>query len=110
MNEQAKKIYESKSSLCAPGSHFPAFYLTRLEHPAMMELYRSWCQAHGIRASMPPSDAERIEFELSLFRPEVVQELTDYAGWVEKQRERTGTALLDQHRRPSMQLDRQNKK
>ncbi|MDD2992982.1 MAG: hypothetical protein PHG73_05490 [Pygmaiobacter sp.] len=105
-NEQAKKIYESKSSLNAPGSHFPAFYLTRLEHPAMMELYRSWCQAHGIRASMPPSETERIEFELSLFKPEIVQELTDYAGWVEKQRERTGTALLDQHRRVPMQLDR----
>ena len=102
---RARRVYETHSALSAPRGRYPAYYLTRLEHPAMLELYRRWCRGNGILPGMPPSDEERAAFELSLFRPEVVAELLDYADWVAGQRARIGPELLDQHRRVATPLD-----
>ena len=104
--EAARRIYSARSCKNAPRGHFPAYYLMRLEHPAVLELYRSWCKERGILPGMPPGDAQRIQFELSLLQPEVVEQLLEYAGWVEDQRERIGAELLDQHRKIAAPLDR----
>lgn len=102
---RARRIYETHSVKNAPRGHFPAYYLVRLEHPAMLDLYRRWCAAQGTRPGMPPGDEERTAFELSLFRPEVVAELEAYAEWAGEQRERIGQELLDQRRKIGTPLD-----
>lgn len=91
----AQRIYETRSRQPAPGSHFPAYYMVNLAHPAMLDLYKRWCQQQGIPAGMPPADRERIAFELSLLRPEIIDELSSYADWVEGQRAALGDELLD---------------
>ena len=104
--ETARRIYKTHSGRNAPRGHFPAYYLMRLEHPAMLELYRRWCKERGILPGMPPGDAQRIQFELSLLRPEVVEQLLEYADWTSEQQKRIGAELLDQHRRIAVVLDR----
>ena len=108
--ETARRIYAAHSAKAAPQSHFPAFYLMRLEHPAMLDLYRSWCREKGILPGMPPGDTERLQFELSLLRPEIVEKLLGYADWVEAQREQIGAELLDQHRRIRVVMDKKERK
>ena len=108
--ETARRIYAAHSAKAAPQSHFPAFYLMRLEHPAMLDLYRSWCREKGILPGVPPVDTERLQFELSLLRPEIVEKLLGYADWVEAQREQIGAELLDQHRRIRVVLDKKERK
>ena len=103
--EQARRVYETHSGRNAPRGRFPAYYLIRLEHPAMLELYRRWCAARGVRPGMPPGDGDRMAFELSLFRPEVVTELVAYADWVETQRAALGPELLDHLRQIGTPLD-----
>ena len=36
--EAARRIYSARSGRNAPHGHFPAYYLMRLEHPAVLEL------------------------------------------------------------------------
>ena len=108
--EVARRIYETHSAKLSSRSHFPAFYLMRLEHPAMLDLYRSWCREKGILPGMPPGDAERLQFELSLLRPEIIEKLLEYADWVEAQREQIGAELLDQHRKIRVVMDKKERK
>ncbi len=95
MNE--RKIYNTKLKT-------GPVYMTNLRHPAVLELYKAWCKEKGIMPSMPPSDEERIRFEISLFKPETVEKIKDYADWVEAEKERVGPELLEHIRKVPQEL------
>lgn len=90
MNE--RKIYNTKLNT-------GPVYMTNLRHPAVRELYKEWCKENGIMPSMPPSDEERIRFEISIFKTETVKKLENYADWVEAEKERVGPELLEHIRK-----------
>ena len=91
----AQKIYRSRSSLAAPGSRVPAYYLLQLAHPGIQALYQAWRRREGLRPGEPMGDAQRIGFELALLRPEAVQYLAGYADWADAQRQEMGAQLFD---------------
>ncbi len=50
------------------------YYLTNINHPALIEIYQNRNKAGGL-AMNPPSDIDRIEWELSLFNDAVINSI-----------------------------------
>ena len=51
-------------SMWAPSPKNP--YLTNFAHPVVQEEYKKFCEANGLSAAHPLSDAERMMFDVSL--------------------------------------------
>lgn len=65
------------------------YYMLGVNHPVIAELRQRFCQKYNINTHMPMSDIERTVFELMLFRPDVLQMISNGLPSPEKQKERS---------------------
>lgn len=51
------------------------YYAVNINHPAIKEIYEEFKKSINCRYNEPPSDEERAEFELKLFRGDFYKEI-----------------------------------
>lgn len=72
LEKLARRVWEERSQIVRIGQEKEIpYYLLNLRHPAIRTIYDSWRRSkHAI--SFPPSDIERIAWELSLLNKETL--------------------------------------
>ena len=70
--ELAEMIAAERREVCENNPRAP-WYMININHPAIGPLYKRWRESTG--EIFPPSDVDRILWELKLLKPEVLEDI-----------------------------------